>query len=65
MTPAEENTWRALSDAPEIVTSYWCYFGIHKWIKWSAPKKSSSSIFTRQDRHCVHCNKYQERKVDR
>ena len=64
MNAEKENTWRALQDQPPIVSSFWCRLGWHKWTKWTQIKKSSSSIYSRQERECVHCSIYQENKID-
>ena len=64
MTPAKENTWRALNDKPPIVNSWWCYIGVHKWLRWSRPSKSSSSIYFRQECECVNCGMCKSRKVN-
>lgn len=59
-----ENTARILGDKPELVTGFWCRFGMHQWTKWCKPyqqnKNSDKYIQTRQ---CAHCNEVRVRKV--
>ena len=63
MTPEKENTFRALMDEPPLATRpVRCWLGWHKWLRWSEPKRSPSSIYVRQNRYCAACNYYDERK---
>lgn len=59
-----ENTARILSDKAELVTGFWCRFGLHSWTKWCQPyqpnPKDAKYLQTRQ---CAHCNEYRVRKV--
>ena len=52
----------------------WCYFGIHKWNKWSerfvftihhywGEKYTGDETQQRQERFCQRCGKYSYRKV--
>lgn len=59
-----ENTARILKDEPQLVTGFWCRFGIHKWTKWGKPyqpNKNSDKYI--QTRNCDHCNELRVRKV--
>ena len=56
------NTHRALKDLPLAQTSLLCRFNIHTWTKWSEVQTSNSSIWARQNRFCVHCNTFQQKK---
>jgi len=63
------NTERALKDQALLVSSFWCYVGIHSWTKWgnAEPGKHLSygiripKFF--QYRKCSHCNKISVRMV--
>jgi hypothetical protein len=64
MTPEKENTFRALKDEPPLSTQPWrCMIGLHRWLKWSDPQRSSASMYIRQGRFCAACNQYDERKA--
>lgn len=59
-----ENTARILKEQPLLVTSRWCYFGFHKWERWSKaykPVKSDSRHI--QTRQCACCNQVQVKEV--
>lgn len=58
MNVEKENTWRSLKDEPLLVANpILCRIGIHKWVKWSAPKLAKySGIYYTQERFCVSCN---------
>lgn len=58
---AKANTARALKDQPPLVSSIWCYFGLHNYTKWGQPTKEG--IYYVQNRGCVNCGKFQRRKV--
>ena len=64
MTPDEENTFRILKDEEPIVTSRWCWFGIHKWTKWDNTNRNENyrDAWVVQIKTCVHCNDFKERK---
>lgn len=58
------NTVRALEDKKLLVTSIWCYFGIHNYERWSdsfQPNKNRS-IFM-QSRKCCHCGIIRAKEV--
>ena len=59
-----ENTFRALKDEPQFVDRWQCRIGIHRWTKWSEPKKQPSDIYFRQHRFCVDCGKADVIKVN-
>jgi hypothetical protein len=73
MSPEKENTFRALKDEPLLVTSFICWFGIHKWTKYDEPfaagtKYRPSAIpggyyeVMIQVRSCANCNQVDHRK---
>jgi|FreactTroBogLake_1042271.scaffolds.fasta_scaffold00557_16 hypothetical protein len=63
MSSAEkENVFRVLKDEPLLVTSFWCRFGWHRWLKWSEPKKDG--IHAVQTRTCSSCNLWSRRRKD-
>jgi hypothetical protein len=64
MTPEEENTFRVLKDEDPIVTSMWCWWGLHKWTKWDNSNQSRDyrDSWVIQRKTCVHCNDFKERK---
>ena len=55
-----ENTFRALKDQEPLITRLLCYFGKHKWTKFSAPEEEKRGIYTHciQKRHCAGCGLY-------
>lgn len=56
------NTYRALKDLPPAETSFWCRFNIHNWTKWSDIEHKSHSMWATQNRWCVHCNTFEQKK---
>jgi len=56
------NTFRALQELPPVVTSFWCRFNWHTWTKWGSVESSNSTIWARQNRFCVHCNTFEQKK---
>lgn len=70
MDADKENTLRALKDQDLIVTSRWCWWGIHTWTKWKIVR--ATDVFFQggnryrniiQEKTCVHCNTIARRKV--
>lgn len=59
-----ENTFRALKDLPPFVERWQCRIGLHRWLKWSDPKKSPSDLYFRQHTFCADCNKAKIVKVN-
>jgi hypothetical protein len=58
-----ENTYRALTEKPELVTGRWCWAGWHRWTKWTDANKNSKENWFKQHRHCADCNRAQLRLV--
>lgn len=56
------NTYRALKDLEPAETSFFCRFSWHTWTKWSDIQTSPSSMWARQNRFCVHCNAFDQKK---
>jgi hypothetical protein len=56
------NTFRALQELPPAVTSFWCRFNWHNWTKWGPVESSNSTIWARQNRFCIHCNTFEQKK---
>jgi hypothetical protein len=56
------NTFRALQELPPAVTSVWCRLNWHNWTKWGDVEHSNHSIWARQNRFCVHCNAFEQKK---
>lgn len=40
--------------------TFLCALGLHRWTKWSTP---DGSIYVRQSKACLACNKYKARRV--
>ena len=58
-----ENTYRALTEKPQLVTSRWCWLNFHQWTKWSDASKAHKENWYKQHRSCAECNKTQLRLV--
>lgn len=58
-----ENTFRALQGEPLFVDRWQCKLGLHRWTKWSEPKKNAVEVHFRQSRTCVDCGKVITAKV--
>lgn len=62
----KENTYRRLTEEPQLVTSFWCRFGFHNWTKYDEPIEwrhpcptypiSQTIVNIIQERKCIHCN---------
>ena len=59
-----ENTFRALKDLPLFVDRWQCRVGLHRWSKWSEPKKNLGDVYFRQNRFCVDCGRAKVAKVN-
>ena len=60
----KENTARILGDKPELVTGFWCRFGMHRWTKWGKPYQPNKNTDKYiQTRECAHCAEFRVRKV--
>jgi hypothetical protein len=60
-----ENTARLLKDENPLVTSRWCYIGLHSWEQWGKAYAPNKNKWTHiQTRHCVHCNKIEVQRVN-
>lgn len=58
----QENLVRILSDKPQLETKpLFCFFGLHRWTKWSNPELTASHTDYYQNRVCIYCNKGQNR----
>jgi len=63
MSVNQENLVRILSDKAELETHpIFCFFGLHRWTKWSKPTPTQDRLYIDQQRLCVHCNKGQYRQ---
>ena len=62
----KENTFRILAEKPVLITSIWCYFGIHSWSQWIDDTVTSEFTSNRyyQFKHCRHCNKKIRRNAE-
>jgi len=59
-----ENTFRALKGEPLFVDRWQCRVGLHRWGKWSDPKKQPHDLYFRQHTFCVDCNQAKVVKVN-
>lgn len=52
-----ENTMRTLAEKPLLVTSRWCFFGLHKWTKYGKPGGRTEGPYhvDYQVRECASC----------
>jgi hypothetical protein len=55
-----ENTFRALKDQEPLITRLMCYFGKHKWTKFSEPVEEKRGLYIHciQKRYCAGCGLY-------
>lgn len=63
----KENTLRMLAEKPILITSVWCYLGIHNWTQWRDDVADSEYSFSTrhyQSKTCAHCNKRIRRNTD-
>lgn len=58
-----ENTFRALKGEPLFVDRWQCQVGLHRWGRWTEPKKNHGEVYFRQHRVCVDCSKVNVSKV--
>lgn len=66
MNVEHENTARALRDEPLFATrQWWCRLGIHTWMKWNDPVKTTRGVYTfiEQYRQCGCCGKAQRKEL--
>ena len=66
----KQNTFRVLKDETPLITSFWCYLGIHNWTKWGEPQKGIWKHPISMNRHnvmfqyrcCGNCHKFDRTK---
>jgi hypothetical protein len=61
----KQNTFRLLKDETPLMTSIWCWLGIHNWTKWDEGRQGIKPAWfafndhkvVYQYRRCGNCNK--------
>lgn len=64
MSVEEDNTFRVLKGDDPLISSRWCWWGIHTWTKWNNEKvvKTYHDSYVIQRKECAHCGDFTERK---
>ena len=66
----KQNTFRVLKEERQLITSIWCYLGLHNWTKWDEPTAGIWKHPISMNRHkvmfqyrcCGNCNKFDRTK---